>query len=392
MTYKIDSYIPTRIVFGPGRLNELATIKLPGNKALICVTGDGLMGKLGIQQRVIELLKKNGVDSVVYDKIVPNPTVVNVTEASHLAKENNCDFYIGLGGGSSIDTAKAAAIMAVNPGSIWDYGSVGTGGRKSVNGAAPIVTISTTSGTGTETDPYSVITNEEKNEKIDFAVDEIFPTLSIIDTELMCTIPPQLTTYQGFDALFHAAECYITNNHENRLVDIYAEDAIRHVRANLTKVLANGNDIEARTKMAYAADILCGYSQSLICTTSHHIIGQALGGVFKTVTHGATLMLTALEYYKFVCKFFPDLFDELGEIMGHKRDSSQPGYGFIKALEKLMVDTNSLNLKMSDFDITKDGLKEVAKNAAEVIGFDCDRYPTALTSVDALGILERSFA
>ena len=389
--YRIDSYIPTRIIFGVGRLNELATAKLPGKKALICVTTGGLMEKLGILPKVIKLLKQNGVESVVYDKITPNPTVTNVMEASALAKANACDFYIGLGGGSSIDTAKATAIMAVNPGHLWDYASVGTGGRKTVCGAAPIITISTTAGTGTEADPYSVITKEDTNEKIDFALDEIFPVLSIIDPELMCTLPPSLTTYQGFDAIFHASECYITNNHENRLVDIYSEDAVRHVTTNITKVLANGNDIEARTNMAYAADILCGYTQSLICTTSHHIIGQAIGGVFPTVPHGATLMVIALEYYKFVCKFFPDLFDELGEYMNHPRDASRPGHGFVDALEKLMVATNSQDLKMSDFGITKDKFEEVAKNAVEVVGLDCDRYPVPLTVADAIGILERSF-
>ena len=392
MMYKINSYIPTKVIFGAGRLQELATIQLPGKKALICVTADGLMEKLGIQQKVLELLKQNGVESVVYNKVIPNPTVDNVMEASTLAKENGCDFYIGLGGGSSIDTAKAAAIMAVNLGDIWDYASVGTGGRKEVKSAAPVVTISTTCGTGTEVDFYSVITKTDTKEKVDFALDEIFPKLSIIDPELMCSIPTILTTYQGFDALFHSAECYIGNGNENRLVDIFAEDAIRHIAQNLTKVVANGNDIEARTNMAYAADILGGYVQSLSPVTSHHIIAQALGGVFPQVPHGATLMLTALEYYKFVCKFFPDLFDKLGEFMGQPRDNSRPGYAFVDALEKLMVATNSNNLKMSDFNITKDGLEKVAKNSVEVIGFDCDRYETPLTTEDTIGILERSFA
>lgn len=117
--YKIDSYIPTRVVFGAGRLNDLATVKLPGKKALLCVTADGLMTKLGIQQRVVELLSQNNTEVVVFDEITPNPTFSGVMKAAALAKENNCDFFLGLGGGSSIDSAKAAAIMAVNPGSLW---------------------------------------------------------------------------------------------------------------------------------------------------------------------------------------------------------------------------------------------------------------------------------
>ena len=115
MMKRIDYFIPTRIVFGAGRLKELATLSLPGKKALLCVTEDKLMEKLGIQQRVIELLGQNGVSVAVFDKVTPNPTRTGVMAAAALAKESGCDFVIGLGGGSSIDTAKAASIMMANP-------------------------------------------------------------------------------------------------------------------------------------------------------------------------------------------------------------------------------------------------------------------------------------
>ena len=208
MMKRIDYFIPTRIVFGAGRLKELATLSLPGKKALLCVTEDKLMEKLGIQQRVIELLGQNGVSVAVFDKVTPNPTRTGVMAAAALAKESGCDFVIGLGGGSSIDTAKAASIMMANPGDLWDYASAGSGGRKPVSGAFPVVAISTTAGTGTEADPYAVVTNEETNEKLDFTLDEIFPASSIIDPELMLTLPHKLTLFQGFDALFHASPSF----------------------------------------------------------------------------------------------------------------------------------------------------------------------------------------
>lgn len=229
MMKRIDYFIPTRIVFGAGRLKELATLSLPGKKALLCVTEDKLMEKLGIQQRVIELLGQNGVSVAVFDKVTPNPTRTGVMAAAALAKESGCDFVIGLGGGSSIDTAKAASIMMANPGDLWDYASAGSGGRKPVSGAFPVVAISTTAGTGTEADPYAVVTNEETNEKLDFTLDEIFPAISIIDPELMLTLPHKLTLFQGFDALFHASECYVNNGNENRLTELFAVDAIEKV-------------------------------------------------------------------------------------------------------------------------------------------------------------------
>ena len=152
--FEFCSYIPTKVVFGPGKLKELASMKLPGKKALICVTEDGLMEKLGIQGRVLQYLSQNQIESVVYDKVTPNPTRKGVMEAAELAKTENSDLFNGFGGGSSIDTAKAASIMMVNEGDLWDYAQAGTGGRKEVKGAFPVMTITTTAGTGTECDPW----------------------------------------------------------------------------------------------------------------------------------------------------------------------------------------------------------------------------------------------
>lgn len=373
MMKRIDYFIPTRIVFGAGRLKELATLSLPGKKALLCVTEDKLMEKLGIQQRVIELLGQNGVSVAVFDKVTPNPTRTGVMAAAALAKESGCDFVIGLGGGSSIDTAKAASIMMANPGDLWDYASAGSGGRKPVSGAFPVVAISTTAGTGTEADPYAVVTNEETNEKLDFTLDEIFPAISIIDPELMLTLPHKLTLFQGFDALFHASECYVNNGNENRLTELFAVDAIEKVAKHLPIVSEDGSNLESRSNISYAANILCGFTQSLVCTTSHHIIAQALGGFFPNVPHGASLLLIADAYYKKVCSLLPTEFDAIGEIMGEKADPAKPGYAFVTALAKLMERTGMDKLAMSDFNINKDDLPKVAHIAAAEVGFECDR-------------------
>jgi alcohol dehydrogenase len=390
--YKIDNYTPTRVVFGVGRLKELETMELPGKKAMIFVTSDHLMEKLGILQKVTAMLKKNGVDSVVYDKLSPNPTRSCVMEARDLAREEGCDFFIGLGGGSSIDTAKATSVMMVNDGDLWDYAYSGSGGRKEIRTAAPVMTITTTCGTGTETDPYCVITNEETNEKLDFAVEALFPRISIIDPELMVSLPHLLTLYQGFDCLFHLSECYITNSHENRLVDIYSEDGIRTVAKWLPVVSDDGSNLEARTNMSYAANILAGYTQSLINCTSHHITAQTIGGLFPNVAHGASLILIAEEYYKRVCGYFPELFDEMGEYMGVARDPEKPGYGFVTGLIDLLDRTGMRGLAMSSFGIKKEDCRKIADMTVNNTGIaDMDRYPEPLTVDDIEGILLRSY-
>lgn len=387
--FTIDTYLPTRVLFGPGRLNELKTIKLPGKKALICITADGLIKKLGILQRVTELLQENQTEYVIFDQVQPNPTKGGVDAATITAKENNCDFVIGLGGGSSIDTAKATAIMLESEGSLWDYAYTGTGGRKEITKAAPIVTISTTCGTGTECDPFCVVTNEETKEKLDFAVEAIFPTLSIIDPELMLTLPRSLTIFQGFDALFHAAECYVANGHKNRMVDLYATESVKIIAQNLAKVVNTPNDLEARTNLAFAANILSGYTQALTSVTSHHIIGQTLGGMYPTFQHGATLIVLAEAYYSKVCTLLPDEFDELGEFMGIKRDSLKHGYAFVQGLINLMEETDCRHLKMKDYGVKEDDFHKIVSMTVDQVGVDLDRY--TLSKEDFMDILKKSY-
>lgn len=384
-----DTYTPTRVRFGPGKLKELATCKLPGKKALICVTEDGLMEKLGLQSRVLELLKQNGVEAVVYDKITPNPTRTGVMNGAALAKKEGCDFILGLGGGSSIDSAKGIAIMVKNPGDLWDYASVGSGGKKAVTGALPVVTVSTTSGTGTETDPYCVITKEETGEKLDFTLDEIFPVLSIIDPELMKTLPRNLTTYQGFDALFHVAECYISNENENRMATLYTLDGVKTVAGWLATAVKDGSNLEARTHMAYVADILAGYSQAIINTTSHHIIGQTIGGMFPKVPHGLSLLFVAEAYYNKVKVLRPELLDELGEAMGVKADPSKPGEAFVTALTSLLDETGIRKPAMSEYGITPDHFERIAEVTVDVVGIDFEKY--TITKADIVEMLKASY-
>jgi len=387
--FTIDTYLPTKVVFGYGRLNDLKDLELPGKKALICVTADQLMSTLGILQRVEKLLDENGTEYKVYDKVQPNPTKACVEEATKIARENGCDFTLGLGGGSSIDTAKGCALMLALEGDLWDYAYTGTGGRKEAREAYPVVTITTTCGTGTECDQYCVITNQDTNEKLDFTSNAIFPTLSIIDPELMISLPRSLTIYQGFDALFHNAECYVTNGHRNRLLDLYSADGVRTVAKYLTRVVKNPEDKEARCNMAYAADILGGYSMALDSVTSHHILGQTLGGYYNKFPHGATLIVVAEEYYKKVCSLLPDEFDELGELMGETRDAAKPGYAYVKGLIRLLDETGARGMKMSEFGVKKEDFAKIVNMTVNQVGIALDRY--TLTENDFMEVLEKSY-
>ncbi len=388
-----EYFIPTKILFGPGKLNQLSEINLPGKKALIVVSSGKSMKKYGYIDRVISLLKDNNVESVVFDKILPNPIKTHVMEGAAYAKEENCDFVIGLGGGSSIDSAKSIAIMAKNPGDYWDYINGGTGKGKPVdNGALPIVAITTTAGTGTEADPWTVITKEDSNEKIGFGVSDTFPVLSIVDPELMLTVPPKLTAYQGFDALFHATEGYIANI-ATPISDMYAMKSIELIFKHLPKAVEDGKNIEARTQIALA-NTLSGLVESTSSCTSEHSMEHALSAYYPELPHGAGLIMLSEAYYTFFADKIPERMIRMAEAAGadvNKLPESEKPMAFVNALKNLQKNCGVDDLKMSDFGIGINKINQIAENARYTMKglFELDRY--TLSFEETVQILEQAY-
>lgn len=202
-----------------------------------------------------------------------------------------------------------------NPGDYWDYISGGSGkGQPLVNGALPIVAIATTAGTGTEADPWTVITKEDTNEKIGFGCSETFPVLSVVDPEMMLTIPAHLTAYQGFDALFHATEGYIANV-ATPLSDAYALKSIELLAKYLPAAVKDGSDLEARTQVALAST-LSGMVESTSCCTSEHGMEHALSAFYPKLPHGAGLIMLSEAYYSFFADKAPERFTAMAKAMG----------------------------------------------------------------------------
>lgn len=388
-------FIPTKILFGAGKLNELGSVTLPGKKALIVITAGKSMKENGYLERVLILLKENNhTEAVVYDKILANPILSHVMEGAEIAKNEGCDFVIGLGGGSSIDSAKSIAVMAKNPGNYWDYIAAGTGKRLPVlYGALPIVAITTTAGTGTEADPWTVITREETNEKIGFGSPQTFPVLSIVDPELMCTVPPLLTAFQGFDVLFHAVEGYISKA-STSISNLYALKSAELVYRYLPRAVADGNDMEARTQIAFA-NTLAGFVESISSTTSQHAIEHALSAVKPAIPHGAGLIMLSESYFTFMADKIPSLLGELVNVMDrelHMQNSSQKqGLLFVETLLDLQQKCHVANLKMSDYGIQREDIPVLAQKAYDTMGklFLRDQY--TLSFEETVNIIEKAY-
>lgn len=388
-----DYYIPTRILFGAGKLNELGRVKLPGRKALIVMTSGQSMRRYGILDRVVGLLKQNHVESAVYDKVLPNPVKQNIMDGAALAKQEGCDFVLGLGGGSAIDAAKAIAVMVKNPGDYWDYVGGGSGGRKPVkNGALPIVAVTTTAGTGTEADPWAVVTREETNEKIGFGNDDTYPTLSIVDAELMLTVPPDLTAYQGFDAFCHSAEGYIAKN-ANPISDLFALKSVELVARYLPRAVKDGQDLEARSMVALA-NTLAGLVESLSSCTSEHSMEHALSAYHPKLAHGAGLIMLLEAYFGFFADKIPGRLGELARAMGVNVDAipeKERGKAFLQALQALEVTCGVAQLKMSDYGIQRSEIPLLAQNARSAMGGLFQVDPAPLSDEDVVKILEAAY-
>ncbi|MEG6569292.1 iron-containing alcohol dehydrogenase [Thermoanaerobacterium thermosaccharolyticum] len=378
-------FMPTEIIFGPGTLEKLATVRLPGKKALLVIGSGNSMRKHGYLDRVTSYLKQNNVDYVVYDKILPNPIADHVAEGAKLAKENECDFVIGLGGGSTIDSSKAIAVMAKNPGDYWDYVSGGSGkGMEVKNGALPIVAIPTTAGTGTESDPWAVVTKTETNEKIGFGCKYTYPTLSIVDPELMVSIPPKFTAYQGMDAFFHSVEGYLATVNQPGS-DVLALQSISLITENLPKAVDDGNNIEARTALAWASTA-AGIVESLSSCISHHSMEHALSAYHPDIPHGAGLIMLSVSYFSFMASKVPDRFVDIAKAMGEEINGAtkeEQAISFIKGLKKLIKNIGMEDLSLSGFGVKEDEIEKLSRNAMDTMGglFQVDPYKLSLEEV-----------
>lgn len=369
-----DQYIPTRILFGAGQLNNLHTQQMPGKKALIVISNGKSTISNGYLARTEDELHRAGVEAEIFNGIMPNPTVENSEAGAEAARRFGADFIVALGGGSVMDCSKAIALLATNEGGLWDYVAIGTGKGQPVNNPPlPIIAITTTAGTGSETDGCGVITKEDTNEKAFIMHPTLFPVLAIVDPELMVSVPPMFTAFQGFDALFHSVEGYIAAS-ANLASDMNAREAIRNIAEYLPRAVKDGNDIEARTRVAFA-NTLSGAVMTLTLLTSEHGLEHALSAYHPNLPHGAGLIMISKAYFSYFIRNHgcDDRFVELARLLGMP-DATQP-QDFISALVRLQEACGVDDLKMSDYGITSDEFETFMRNTREVMGimFSADR-------------------
>ena len=391
MNTNFDFYNPTHILFGSGKLDELGNQPMPGKKALLLISAGKSAKVSGALERTQAQLEKAGVEYAVCEKIHENPTREIVMEAAAFAKENGCDFIVALGGGAVLDSSVAVAAMATNPGDLWDYVNGGTGkGQPLVNKPLPQVTVTLTAGTGSEINNWGVISRNDTHEKIGFGgAPELVPVLAVVDPELMKTVPSKYTAYQGFDALFHNTEVMMSNG-VNILSETLALSAIENIAKYLPRAAADGNDIEARERVAYGSTI-AGITMQLTSTTAQHSMEHAMSAYHPDLPHGAGLIMISVEFARyFIERHACDgQFIKMAKAMG--MPEADKAEDFLTALIQLQKDCGVADLKMSDYGFTKDECMTLAVNARETMGGLFLANPCEMSDEECAGIFEKAY-
>ena len=391
MNTNFDFYNPTHILFGSGKLDELGNQPMPGKKVLLLISSGKSAKVSGALERTQAQLEKAGVEYAVCAKIYENPTREIVMEAAAFAKENGCDFIVALGGGAVLDSSVAVAAMATNPGDLWDYVNGGTGkGQPLVNKPLPQVTITLTAGTGSEINNWGVISRNDTHEKIGFGgAPELVPVLAVVDPELMKTVPSKYTAYQGFDALFHNTEVMMSNG-VNILSETLALSAIENIAKYLPRAAADGNDIEARERVAYGSTI-AGITMQLTSTTAQHSMEHAMSAYHPDLPHGAGLIMISVEFARyFIERHACDRqFIKMARAMG--MPEADKAEDFLTALVQLQKDCGVADLKMSDYGFAKDECMTLAVNARETMGGLFLANPCEMSDEECAGIFEKAY-
>ncbi|MGI6233115.1 MAG: iron-containing alcohol dehydrogenase, partial [Prevotella sp.] len=375
------------VLFGPGQLKNLHLEQMPGKKALIVTSNGKSVKKYGYLAELENQLKLTNTDYVLFDQVKANPTRQSVMDGAEMGRTNGCDFVVAIGGGSVIDASKCIALMMTNEGDLWDYSQTAKGGKKPfAHPGLPHIAITTNAGTGSEVDMFAVISDDEKEEKTGIVDVSMFPTISVVDSELMATVPPAFTAYQGMDTFFHASETVLNKKH-HPMAEMFALKAIEYVAKYLPRAYKNGDDKEAREYMALANS----YAGYYMMCTSQHTMEHVMGSYHPNLVHGAGLIMLSHEYFDFFAerKAAEESMIKMAKAMGVANPTS--GKDFIKALDQLIAAVGCADLKMSDWGISKDEIAKWPAHCHEVLGGDITADPLPLSDADYLSIFERSY-
>jgi alcohol dehydrogenase class IV len=379
----------TRIVFGAGQIGDLGfNLERLGASKFLLVT-DKVLADLGFVDKAKAGVEDSEVEiAAVYDGVLPNSEVAQVTAAAELAKQHGCDGVLGLGGGSAMDTAKAVAILLTFGGDLLDY----EGAQMLTGRLVPHAAIPTTSGTGSEVTNVSVVLSEAEDRKVSFLDDWIFPDLAVLDPELAAGLPPRVTAATGMDALTHAIEAYVDVQH-SPFSDALALQATGLIHRYLARAVKQGaEDPEARAGMMVAASLAgLAFTHSMVGVV--HGISHALGGVYHCA-HGEANAVMLPACMRFNLEAEPARFARLGHELGvdpslPEAKAAEACVEAVEALRQEVAEASGMPATLKDLQVPEDGFSSVADKAMEEGSMLYN--PRPVEDSDVLALLREAF-
>lgn len=377
-------FIHSDIVFGKDSAAALSEILEKDGIKNVMVIYDGGVKAAGIAEKVLaEINKVEGIKVATFDEVEPNPSNQLVERIYAIAKEAGVDGFVAVGGGSSIDAAKAANVLMTNPGPIGQYGGIGM----VKNAVLPLIAIPTTAGTSSEITNVSALTDTEAVCKYVVIDNKIVPTHVICDPEYTRTVPKGVTAATGMDAITHAVESYISNCC-NPLTKYHALEALKIFFNALPRAVEDGNDMEAREDMMRGC-VVVGYSFSNANLGLVHAIAHTLSAHFH-LAHGNANAVVLPYVMKFNAPSCPKEMIELAQAIGLPMtgDESKDMYALSDALLEM---TQKLGIKrLSEQGITKDDFNIIADDALKEVPLLFNPRQ-GVTKEDIISLLEQAF-
>lgn len=347
-------HMPADLRFGRGLADKIGDIcKEIGGENVLVVTGTGSTKRSGLLDRVLASLKAAGLGAAVFDKVTQNPLTTTVYEGVELAKAEGCGVILGVGGGSIMDAAKAIAFCTVNAGDVSDY----IFGKKQGAGALPIVLLPTTCGTGSEGNQIAVLTNPETKDKKALYTMQVMPRVSVIDPDVMTTMPKSVLSSVGFDAFTHSLEAY-TSKKANPITDAQALLGMQLLADDLPK-LVSGEGGAAEWEAVSLAATLGGMVIGAAGVSAAHGMEHPASGL-KNIVHGRGLAALTPPIVERLASAAPEKFARVSVLLGGSgaEDCAESIRRFLKAID--------LSVKLSDLGITAEDVPWMTENCMKI--------------------------
>lgn len=350
--------MPSTVLYGEGSLEQLGNkVKPLGKKALI--VSDKVMTDAGYVEKIKNILIEQDIGFEVYNEVNGEPTDIMIEMGLSIYKNENCDFLIGIGGGSPIDAAKAIGLMANNLGNIVDYMGLG----KVKNPLPAVVAVATTSGTGSEVTQFTIIADTKNDVKMLIGSPYIVPAIAVNDPLLTLSVPAKTTAATGIDAFTHAIEAYISKK-AHPFTETMSLSAIKRISKYIRRAWANGDDIEARSEMMIAS-MEAGIAFSNASVTIVHGMSRPIGALFH-IAHGISNAVLLPKCMEFALMGAPEKFAKVAEAMGENIEGLTTMEAAKKAVEAIKRLNDDLEIPtISGLGIDKEEFLAVASKMAQ---------------------------